>query len=441
MAESPFGLCVKAIDESVFNDDETTVMKLMYEWHSWDRHEHVCGCTPFTNWYPTDSPIVDLSWLALGFDLAKEDYVSAHLGHYTYYEPFTPVQCDIWHRNQNMPQHDQCYCKCTACSVTARADRILESMLEVDVPDVHATLFVVARRCLILLKEGLFPVAPMIAHRWIIGGTIISQAANTWSPAETDAVTYQRPGRDFMSGMELLIAALRVTSCPSDVYVDPPLIALPLPIHHLNLDVAIDAWPPIRTHTFPEGFLPFWESELMHSCYMYTATVSSFTGHEFVQNPDSDPWSEGCKSFYIDSKLKFVLAFVRGVNDKDSLPKVTVLKISIRLVEGQYQVFMTDRIGRNPPHPHRQEWRMLQFPGQKERSRMRSTMAPYFALGGRSVMCRPPGQKLRAPPFFPMLWSLIDHRDNQFSHLMIRLMSIPDFIDEAINVLIKNGFC
>ena len=70
---------MNAIDESVFLEDEKAVMKRIGDWYTCKRHELASDCNPFANWYPIDSPDIDLSWLALGFDLSTGDYHSAHL--------------------------------------------------------------------------------------------------------------------------------------------------------------------------------------------------------------------------------------------------------------------------------------------------------------------------------------------------------------------------
>lgn len=165
-------------------------------------------------------------------------------------------------------------CTCKACKVTARADRILKSMLDVDVPENHAELFIVARKCLNLL------VALIMSRQWKIDGWICS------------------PALDFMEGMELLLSELKVSWRPSKVVVFPSLVGLTL-THQRNLLTAINAWPCIRTLKFPVGIVPFWESELMHSCRIYTDELLSCTGHELVQNPASDTWPQSGKAFFV----------------------------------------------------------------------------------------------------------------------------------------------
>ena len=128
------------IDDSVFLEDEMAVMRYVGEWYTVERHELGCGGNPFANWYPIHPQDIDLSWLALGFDLSTGEYLWAHLLHYGYYGPNQSelTACESWIRHSQSETWSQSSCSCQACMVTARADGIIMSMAKaVDVPATH----------------------------------------------------------------------------------------------------------------------------------------------------------------------------------------------------------------------------------------------------------------------------------------------------------------
>ena len=149
MAECGLEMCfTKTINKSVYDDDETAVVKVFAEWCTMFRHDHDL-CNPFRDWRPKDHPMVDPTWLALGFSRRALAYDCGYHAHFGYVDPYT-----------NVINEDHRF----------RADSILKETLGVNVPNKHADLFMIAYECLTCLKNGLFPAAPMIAHHWMING-------------------------------------------------------------------------------------------------------------------------------------------------------------------------------------------------------------------------------------------------------------------------------
>ena len=140
MAECGIEMCfTKTINKSVYNDDVTTVVKLFAEWFTRFRHDHNC-CSPFEVWQPENHPMVDPTWLALGFNRSKMAYDCGYHSHYCYVDPYKNVD------NANHEDH------------RFRADSILKDMLGVDVPNKHADLFMIDRlRMPDLFEDGIVP--------------------------------------------------------------------------------------------------------------------------------------------------------------------------------------------------------------------------------------------------------------------------------------------
>ena len=122
-------------------------------------------------------------------------------------------------------------------------------------PENHAKLFMVARKCLTLLKGEQFPACPMIAHQSMFPAWPVMCTAR--EPLVYSEVVHQR--QDMAASWPLLdgIHGTPLSAFPSVIVVDPPLTNLPVPIHQLNLCVTIQAWPRIRTLEFPADFVPF----------------------------------------------------------------------------------------------------------------------------------------------------------------------------------------
>lgn len=200
---------LKAMDMSVFDEDVCEVVQRLVDWYTGRRHELHCGWNPFAKWYPTRSPVVDMSWLAFGFDRQTASY-SMTYKYYAHYEVATSRSG---------------ICACTGSAVAAKAKQIIRIMAEAKCDLWDTELFQVALTCLRLLARHMFPCAPLLAHHWMIGGRFIM--VNQWAmPKYPDDVAFYQPCFDFMNGMALMMEALNTSSHPSHATVDPPPIEL-----------------------------------------------------------------------------------------------------------------------------------------------------------------------------------------------------------------------
>ena len=139
MPECGLEMCfTKTINKSVYDDDETAVVKVFAEWCTMFRHDHDL-CNPFGDWRPKDHLMVDPTWLALGFSRRALAYDCGYHAHFGYVDPYT-----------NVINEDHRF----------RPDSILKEMLGVNVPNKHADLLFDRLRMPDLFEERIVPSRP-----------------------------------------------------------------------------------------------------------------------------------------------------------------------------------------------------------------------------------------------------------------------------------------
>ena len=152
------------------NDHMPEVMRMLGSWYTCDRHDGAGRGNPFSQWYPTENPVADLTWIAFGFDFETKAYSDDPKLFYI-----------LFPKRRRCRPTSRSNCPCMACAGTDNARRLLHNMQDFEVPGNHAKLFTVARACLAVLVDGLLPAGPVIAHHWMIGGRFTMDRRRTRS--------------------------------------------------------------------------------------------------------------------------------------------------------------------------------------------------------------------------------------------------------------------
>ena len=321
-------------DQSVFCDEMYDVMKRLGVWYTRERHELFDGKQPFVHWSPFGTPITDMSWLAFGFNIPTESFYS---NPWDVYKPNRATE-------HNLRLRSMFDCR----PVSHRAARTITLIDQFNILSTHPqhALFLVARACLKCVASGTFPVGPMIAHHWLIGGRFFLRADGYSLPDYMDERQNLQPAKDLMDAVEHMLHPLnmRVTG----IHDVPSSCIDPRDQLSDNVATACAAWPPIRGYyyddTFPKGIIPFWKSESMTTCHLYAALIDSFSDQELVRDPGTTGWSPGCMSFYVDAELKYFIIFVREADHEPGNPIVTAWKIDFSMAGEQCQLYRTTKI-------------------------------------------------------------------------------------------------
>ena len=246
------------IDTTIFDDDTLSGVTACISYWQQGEHPGEERPCPFRRWPATGSPKDDLTWIAFGYNFDRHAYDG---GYYVY----------------NMDDNGM---------TIARAQQLLVAIDAFLLPDHAIHMHAIASRVLTLLTKELFPAPAMMAHQWRIDGEFTE--IDGWiAPAYPEGSPLRlRPGQDFMDGVERVLRDL--ANSPQQL---PPSSGDPVPGLFIfgqfdrNLQAVRDAFPQVLDpkYKFPNGLIPFWQHEIMHSYSLWSERIPWFCDEELSQ--------------------------------------------------------------------------------------------------------------------------------------------------------------
>jgi len=278
---------------------------------------YVDGCRrqPFKKWCANGSPVDDLSWLAVGYNLEKHTYAG---------EP-----CCFK------------YSIGDGGAMIAEAKRLLDIIEGLTEVPHYATHIVEVARCTLtcVIAES-FPATPMIAHHWMIGGDFDRVAGWAVPMYTTTEYPYKQPGLDLLAGIHKLLRSIDVLG-PQGRLPPLPVNAITQQITAMgtlrdqNMRIATKGFPRILGGNvrYPDGLVLFWNSDVMDKCHLSMSSVSKFEDDQLANCPISD---YGTRWYvpYISAYAEYFIVFVREINPVSKLPEVTTWKIDGNMEDG-----------------------------------------------------------------------------------------------------------